>query len=311
MGGGGGGAAGFPQPASSIARVASAPLVWSAVRQRFAEMLGVFVVKVFAIEASFCPNLLSLLIRMQTCMVKNVHACIFTSVTDAATMKRDSKNSEKIMRERFEQETGKQKRALLTRQQLIKSARATFAKVGFENTRIEDIASNADKTRGAFYANFKDKEDVFFAIFEEELDHDIQKIRPLLQKVSTLADRLHALARYLCYLGKDRQRTLLNLEFKLYAIRHPARRKRLADLYSLMRLRCSLPEIDELLPEYQRRNKQRRAESLAVGGVMDGLAINQLFDPGLMKDQDTIRYLELCLWEKLQAVTGDFTLGRK
>jgi AcrR family transcriptional regulator len=227
---------------------------------------------------------------------------------DAGTMKGDSKNSKKVLA-RLEQDTGKQKRALLTRRQLIKSARATFAQDGFENARIEDIAAKAGRTRGAFYANFKDKEDVFFAIFEEELDHDIQEIRPILQQVSTLQDRLHALAQYLCTLGKDRQRTLLNLEFKLYAIRHPARRKRLADLYSLMRLRCSLPEIDELLPEYQQKTKQRRTESLAVGAVVDGLAINQLFDPGCMKDRDITRYLELCLWEKIQAVTGDPTLG--
>jgi AcrR family transcriptional regulator len=205
-------------------------------------------------------------------------------------------------------DSGKQKRALLTRRQLIKSARTTFARDGFENARIEDIATKAGKTRGAFYANFKDKEDVFFAIFEEELDHDIQAIRPILQRVSTLEDRMHALAEYLCTLGKDRQRTLLNLEFKLYAIRHPARRKRLADLYSLMRLRCSLPEIDDLVPEYQQETKQRRAESLAVGAVIDGLAINQLFDPGGMQDRDMTRYLELCLWEKIQAVTGDSTL---
>ncbi len=217
-------------------------------------------------------------------------------------MKRDSKKSNKPVTVRVEHETGKQKRALLTRKELINSARAIFAQVGFENSRIEDIAANAGKTRGAFYANFKDKEDVFFAIFEEELDHDIQEIRPILQKVWTLEDRLHKLAQYLYTLGKDRQRTLLNLEFKMYAIRHPARRKRLADLYSLMRLRCSLPEIDELLPEYQQQSKQRRTESLAVGAVVDGLAINQLFDPGFMKDRDMVRYLELCLWEKLQAV---------
>ena len=224
-------------------------------------------------------------------------------------MKRDSKNSEKVASGRVERDAGKQKRALLTRQQLIRSARETFARVGFEDARIEDIAAKAGKTRGAFYANFKDKEDVFFAIFEEELDHDIQEIRPLLQKVSTLEDRLHALARYLCKLGKDRQRILLNLEFKLYAIRHPARRKRLADLYSVMRLRCSLPEIDELLPEYQQKDKQKRAQSLAVGAVVEGLALNQLFDPAGLNDGDTTRYLELCLWEKIKSVTGDSNLG--
>jgi len=226
-------------------------------------------------------------------------------------MTRDSKRSQKPSAKRVEHEIGKQKRALLTRRELIKSARTTFAQDGFENARIEDIAAKAGKTRGAFYANFADKEDVFFAIFEEELDQYIQEIRPMLQRFSTLEERLHALSEHLCRLGKNRQRTLLTLEFKLYAIRHPARRKRLADLYSVMRLRCSLPEIDELLPEYRTKAKLKRAESLAVGAVMEGLAINHLFDPGWMKDEDMIRYLELCLWEKIQSVTGDSSLGQR
>src|ERR1700685_3909241 len=97
----------------------------------------------------------------------------------------------------------KQERALNTRSELIAAAQDIFTRDGFENSRIEDIAAKAGKTRGAFYANFKDKEDVFFAIFEEELDRDIQEIRPLLQKVSTLKDRIHALAEYLCKLGKE------------------------------------------------------------------------------------------------------------
>jgi len=200
----------------------------------------------------------------------------------------------------------KQKRALLTRQQLVKSARAIFARDGFQHARIEDIASRAGKTRGAFYANFEDKEDVFFEIFEEELDRDIAALRPILQGVSTLDERLHVLAQYLCKLGKDRQRTLLNLEFKLYAIRHPHRRKRLADLHAIMRLRCSLPEIDELLPEYYGQDAtQKRTESLAVGAVMDGLALNQLFDPGALADDDITRYLTVCLHQKLRAMMSD------
>jgi AcrR family transcriptional regulator len=222
-------------------------------------------------------------------------------------MKSDSKLRREAPAGTDESGSPKQLRALRTRRQLLLSARAIFARDGFQSARIEDIASRAGKTRGAFYANFEDKEDVFFAIFEEELDRDMEKLRPVLQKVSTLQERLAALAEYLSKLGKDRQRTLLNLEFKLYAIRHPRRRKRLADLHAVMRLRCSLPEIDELLPEYRQDRALRRSESLAIGAVMDGLALNQLFDPAWMTDDDAARYLSLCLGEKLRTVVGDGT----
>ncbi|MGA8108821.1 MAG: TetR family transcriptional regulator, partial [Acidobacteriaceae bacterium] len=62
-----------------------------------------------------------------------------------------------------------QDRALSTRRDLMNAARSIFARNGFEMTRLEDIAAAAGKTRGAFYANFRDKEDVFFALFEDNL----------------------------------------------------------------------------------------------------------------------------------------------
>src|SRR6202007_3074855 len=70
----------------------------------------------------------------------------------------------------------RQERALVTRGQLIAAARTIFARDGFESARIEDIAALAGKTRGAFYDNFRDKEDVFFAIFEEDISRDQGKV---------------------------------------------------------------------------------------------------------------------------------------
>ncbi len=67
---------------------------------------------------------------------------------------------------------------MLTRKELLRSARAIFARDGFEHARIEDIAIKASKTRGAFYDNFKDKEDVFCAIFEENIDRDMEELGP-------------------------------------------------------------------------------------------------------------------------------------
>jgi len=68
----------------------------------------------------------------------------------------------------------KQERSLVTRQELIDAARRIFARDGFEVARLQDIAAAAGKTRGAFYAHFQDKEDVFFAIFEQDIARDQQ-----------------------------------------------------------------------------------------------------------------------------------------
>ena len=84
----------------------------------------------------------------------------------------------------------KQDRAILTRRQLTVAARRIFARDGFENARVEDIAAAAGKTRGAFYANFKDKEDIFFAIFEEDLSRDREQVSLQLSDATSAEDRI-------------------------------------------------------------------------------------------------------------------------
>jgi len=194
-----------------------------------------------------------------------------------------------------------QKRGLATRRELLQSARFIFARDGFEVARIEDIALRAGKTRGAFYDHFKDKEDVFFAIFEENIDRDSAELTPLLLELPTTEQRIDALAKYLSTLSEDRERALLNLEFKLYAIRHPQELRRLAVLYGMMRLRSSIPELIPLLPQLDATQAiPPLPDFLAICAIMDGLTLNHLFDPDHMRENELIRYLRLCLHEALQ-----------
>ena len=200
----------------------------------------------------------------------------------------------------------RQRRGIVTRSQLIRSARHIFARDGFEHARIEDIALRARKTRGAFYDNFKDKEDVFLAIFEEDVARDLTELGPLLLALPTIKERMDALAQYLARLSKDLERMLLNVEFKLYAIRHPHKRKRLADLLRAMRLRTSIPEISRLLPQLDGRSTSTKlTDCLAMCGVMDGLALSHLFDPDGLDNLAVLRYLRFCLQETIpqEAVT--------
>ncbi len=195
----------------------------------------------------------------------------------------------------------KQKRAILTRQKLIRSARVIFARDGYEDARLEDIALNAGKTRGAFYVNFKDKEDVFFAIFEENIDRDVAELGPLLLGLITAEERIEVLGNYLAELSKDRQRTLLNLEFKLYAIRHPRKLKRFANLRAQMRLRCSISGLSQILAQLNYRNATSEGEDLAaLGSIMEGLALNRLFAPEAFNCAQVADYIKVYLREVMQ-----------
>jgi len=197
----------------------------------------------------------------------------------------------------------RQERAVITRGQLTKAAREVFAHDGFESARIEDIAAKAGKTRGAFYANFRDKEDVFFAIFEEDIARSQERVIEELSPGSTFKERLDVLARHLEELLRDKQRVLLNLEFKLYVIRHPRKRKRLSELYSEMSLRCSMTKINTLFPELIGAPiEKRRRLTTEVGAILDGLALNSFFNPEGLTCEQRRHYLLVASQETLQAV---------
>ena len=55
-----------------------------------------------------------------------------------------------------------------TRQLLLDSGRDVFARKGFVAATVEEIAEQAGFTRGAFYANFKDKHDLFWTLVSAE-----------------------------------------------------------------------------------------------------------------------------------------------
>jgi len=57
-----------------------------------------------------------------------------------------------------------------TRQKLVDVARQLFAKNGFENTTMNDIAMQSGKGRRTLYTYFKSKEEVYFAVIESELE---------------------------------------------------------------------------------------------------------------------------------------------
>jgi len=54
-----------------------------------------------------------------------------------------------------------------TRARLIASARVLFAERGFVAVGIEEIVRSANLTRGALYHHFRDKEDLFLAVYEQ------------------------------------------------------------------------------------------------------------------------------------------------
>lgn len=61
----------------------------------------------------------------------------------------------------------KQERSGVTKAALVAVARELFAERGYAAVGTEEIAARAGVTRGALYHHFRDKEDLFRAVYEE------------------------------------------------------------------------------------------------------------------------------------------------
>lgn len=69
-----------------------------------------------------------------------------------------------------------------TKELLVDVARQLFAKNGFENTSMNDIAVAADKGRRTLYTYFNSKEEIYLAVIQTELDRLFMRMEEVARK---------------------------------------------------------------------------------------------------------------------------------
>ncbi len=77
------------------------------------------------------------------------------------------KSPKEGLQKRRKRPATKNEQFLETRSDLVAAARNIFAEHGFSGSSTEQIVASAQTTRGALYYHFKDKRDIFRAIFED------------------------------------------------------------------------------------------------------------------------------------------------
>jgi AcrR family transcriptional regulator len=121
-----------------------------------------------------------------------------------------------------------------TRALLLQAAETIFVRDGYEGAELGEIAARAGRTKGAIYAQFKSKEDIFLALIEERTHCYRAQMEKLLAESTTVDGNIAALRNFYLQLAEDQAWPLLLLEFKLFAMRHPESKKRLQRLYAGM-----------------------------------------------------------------------------
>ncbi|HTJ29565.1 MAG TPA: TetR/AcrR family transcriptional regulator [Acidobacteriaceae bacterium] len=124
-----------------------------------------------------------------------------------------------------------QARSLETRRLLLEAARTIFVRDGYERAQIDAIAAAAGRTKGAVYGHFKDKEDLFLALFEERSKKEMESVAARMSAEMDQAANLQVLRDFYRSQAADKPWAILTLEFKLYALRYPEVRRRLRQAY--------------------------------------------------------------------------------
>ncbi|WP_259415835.1 TetR/AcrR family transcriptional regulator [Bacillus toyonensis] len=118
-----------------------------------------------------------------------------------------------------------------TRQLLLESAIEVFAQLGFHGASVDKIAEYAGFSKGAVYAHFNSKEELFLAILEKQMRLHVHNIHQIIEEQHSLSQFIGILDEYsLSSRQKNRTWSMLNMEFLLYAMREESVRHKWSNM---------------------------------------------------------------------------------
>jgi AcrR family transcriptional regulator len=183
--------------------------------------------------------------------------------------------------------TRKEKQAN-TRARLLEAAGTVFARRGLHQASIDDVAEEAGFTKGAFYANFASKEELFLAMLDEHFAARLADLEratagdeaPEEQARQAGADFSRAIA-------SDPEWERLFFEFAAHAGRNEEFRKELVKRYRTLRVR-----IEELYRRRIERDPEMDEPPLPLDklalmsfAMVNGMALEKMLEPDAVDDE--------------------------
>jgi AcrR family transcriptional regulator len=186
-----------------------------------------------------------------------------------------------------------QARSAETRRLLLDAAREIFVRDGYERAQIDQIAAAAGRTKGAVYGHFKDKEDLFLALFEERSKKDMEAVAARMGEGTDKAVNLAAFRSFYRDQASDKSWAILTLEFKLYALRYPEVRRRLRQAYRQTRppdLGAQVQKVFGVAPPDTRLEMEGCIAALSP--ILCGLVLESVLEPRPFSSARLPIYLE-------------------
>ena len=178
-----------------------------------------------------------------------------------------------------------------TRDKLFEAAARVFEEQGIGSASIEAIAAAAGFSRGAFYSNFKSKDELIIAMLEDHVERSIERHLDLLAQHENIDDFLNALK------SMDRSKQdplgrapLLHMEMILFVARAEKRRPELAK-----RLRARRAMTAKIVQTVS-KNRKALVDSAWTAAILlaleDGFRLHRLIDPETTPSDSFVRALD-------------------
>jgi AcrR family transcriptional regulator len=171
-----------------------------------------------------------------------------------------------------------------TRKSLLEAAAKIFCKHGLEGASIDQVAEVAGFTKGAFYANFKSKEELFLVMLDEQFSRELERLDRTLSGTDEFRHEARAAAVDFIHSAGGEDWPRLYFEFAAYAARNEEFRRELATRQRAMRERVAKVYhrwlegfgVDSPLP----------IEDIAAMTycMADGFLVDRLIEPGLSEE---------------------------
>ena len=171
-----------------------------------------------------------------------------------------------------------------TRKSLLRAAAKLFCKRGLEGASIDEVAQSAGYTKGAFYANFKSKDELFLVMLDERFAEELDRLDRALAGTQEPGEEARAAAVDFVHVATDQDWPKLYFQFVARAARNEDFRQELATRHRAMRARLS-----EILERWKKRTgKQPPIPIEQITAMMsfmaDGFLADRIVEPELSED---------------------------
>src|SRR5947208_11745204 len=173
------------------------------------------------------------------------------------------------------------------RDELLAAALRVFARRGYREAGVDEIAAEAGYSKGALYWHFSSKAELLTALLDERIDAPMRDRVALLASAPPERDMsVEATHEFARQLDEQREAMLLEREYWTIAIRDPELRARYAERQTELRdaLAAALEDRGRHLgtPEV---GMQARDLARIVMSIIGGLAVDELIEPGSVRPE--------------------------